>query len=68
MLDLRGTRNKKGALFGLKGVIRELNPKKGNKGLLWVLVCQGFSGVRTRVKGVGFGECGSGFWTCFRAL
>ena len=32
------TRNKKGALFGLKGLIREPETQKRNKGLLKVLV------------------------------
>ena len=37
-LDPREPRNKKGAPFGFKGLVREPKPeKKGNKGLLWVL-------------------------------
>ena len=29
-------RNYKGTLLGLKGLVRDPNPEKGNKGLLWV--------------------------------
>ena len=40
-------RNKKGALFGVNGlrIRREPDPKKGFKGLLWLLDAEGLSSV-----------------------